>query len=118
MGTLNAERKMRWLRIEPGGIDYIDEFFNELIEEAAEDKWVLIGQWYYYIHLHNSRIDLCRTQGKLGEPLLTEVMKPGHLAISDDDLECAVQYESCGTFESGHYRISPIIERKLRIIFE
>jgi hypothetical protein len=118
MGTLNVERKMHWLRLEPGGTEHVDDYFENLVEKAEEDTWVLIGQWYYYLHVYQSQIDLCRTQAKLGEPLLTEVMKPGYLAISDDDLECAVQYGSFGTFEPGHYRISPLIERKLRILFE
>ena len=112
------ERTMQWLRFQAGNNNEIDEFFEKFIEQAGEEKWVLIGQWYYYLHVHDAHIDLCRTQGKMGQPSLTEVIKPSELAISDEDLECAVHYWTCGSFEPGNYRISPLIERKLRILFE
>jgi len=69
-------------------------------------------------HLHDDQIDLCRNQGNLALPSIPEVIKHGVLAVSDDDLEYAVRYQSGGTFEPGYYRISPLIERKLRILFE
>ena len=118
MANVSAEKKLRWLRINPGAKYKIDDPFERLVEESDDEMWVLIGQWYYSLYVHNKNIDLCRTQGKIGQPSLTEVMKHGHLGISDDDLEYAVNYESGGTFGSGRYRISPHIERKLRILFE
>jgi hypothetical protein len=118
MANINGENRLRWLRINSGVKDKIDDPLEMLVEQTEEEKWVSIGQWYYYLYVHNKQIDLCRTQGKIGQPSLTEVMKPVHLAISDDDLEYAVHYGSGGTFDSGHYRISPLIERKLRILFE
>lgn len=118
MANINVEKRLHWLRINPKGNDEIDDPLERLVDQTEEEKWVSIGQWYYYLYVHDKQIDLCRTQGKIGQPSLFEVMKPVHLAISDDDLECAVNYGSCGTFDSGHYRISPLIERKLRILFE
>ena len=118
MANVNVEKRLHWLRINPRGNDEIDDPLGRLVDQTEEEKWVSIGQWYYYLYVHDKQIDLCRTQGKIGQPSLNEVMKPVHLAISDDDLECAVNYGSCGTFDSGHYRISPLIERKLRILFE
>jgi hypothetical protein len=118
MANVNVEKKLCWLGINPGVKDSIDDPFERLVDQTEEEKWVSIGQWYYYLYVHDKQIDLCRIQGKIGQPSLTEVMKPVHLAISDDDLECAVNYGSGGTFDSGHYRISPLIERKLRILFE
>jgi len=118
MATKNIERKMHWLRIEAGPPYDASDFFNKMDERKCEDRWIPIGDWYYYLDLHGTSIDLCRTKSKVGSPTLTETMSPAHLAISDDDLECAIQYQSCGTFEQGQYRISPLIERKLRILFE
>lgn len=118
MTTKNVEKKMHWLRIGSVPDDRNYDFFEKMIERASEDRWVMIGEWYYYLHLHGRDVDLCRTRGKMGTPSITEVLNPSHLAIADDDLECAVQYESCGKFEPGQYRISPLIERKLRILFE
>jgi hypothetical protein len=115
MANINVEKRLQWLRINPRDFD---DPLERLVDQANEEKWVLIGQWYYYLYVHDKHIDLCRTQGKIGQPSLTEVMKPVHLAISDDDLECAIHYGSGGTFDSGHYRISTLIERKLRILFE
>lgn len=109
---------MQWLRVEPGDQNQIDDFFDKMIERAAEEQWVLIGQWYYYLYVHGRQVDLCRTRGGKGQPSLTEIISPSQYGISDDDLECAVHYWTCGTYESGHYRISPLIERKLRILFE
>ena len=118
MATKNIEKKMHWLRIETGPPDGMNDFFEKMIERKSEDRWIPIGEWYYYLDLHGTEIDLCRTRGRMGSPSITETMSPAHLAISDDDLECAVQYGSSGTFETGQYRISPLIERKLRILFE
>ncbi len=118
MATINLESRMHWLQIEPGNKDDTHAFFEKKVEQAAEMQGVWIGQWYYYLHLHDKQIDLCRNEGNRALSSLPEVMKPGQLAISDDDLECAVQYQSCGIFEPGYYRISPLIERKLRILFE
>jgi hypothetical protein len=114
----NVERRMRWLRIGPYDQDRVWGFFDEITGQAAEEQWVLIGQWYYFLYVHDGRIDLCRTSVRKGQPALTEVISPGQYAISDDDLECAVHYWTCGTYEPGVYRISPLIERKLRILFE
>ena len=118
METKNIEKNMQWLRFNTGPPDETTDFFEKMIEQRSEDKWIPIGDWYYYLNLHGTEIHLCRTRGKMGLPSITETMSPAHLAISDDDLECAVQYESCGTFQPGQYRISPLIERKLRILFE
>lgn len=114
----NMERRMQWLRIGPGVQDQVYDFFNGITGQAAEEQWVLIGRWYYFLHVHDRQIDLCRTRVKRGQPSLTEVISPAQHAISDDDLECAVHYWTCGTYEPGVYRISPLIERKLRILFE
>ncbi len=118
MTTKNIGKKMQWLRFKTGPSDGKTDFFEKMIEQRSEDKWIPIGDWYYYLNVHGSEIHLCRTKGKRGLPSVTETMSPAHLAIADDDLECAVQYETCGTFEPGQYRISPLIERKLRILFE
>lgn len=118
MATKSMEKKMHWLRIETGPPDGPGDFFGKMIEQKSENRWIPIGEWYYYLYLHDTGIDLCRTRGKMGVPSITETMSPAHLAISDDDLECAVQYDSCGKFLPGQYRISPLIERKLRILFE
>lgn len=118
MANIHIEKRPQWLRIKPGGHEEIDRFSQNMVGQAAEDAWVLIGQWYYYLFSHDTCIDLCRTKEKVGQPSLTEVMKPGELAISDDDLECAVHYETSGFTEPGTYRISSLIERKLRILFE
>jgi hypothetical protein len=121
MDNFPMEKKMHWLKIGSDVNDEIDKGLQRQFEQkgqVAEDKFVLIGQWYYYLYVHRKHIELHRTQEKIGQPSLTEVVKPHHFAISDEDLECAVNYWSCGTFEPGHYRISPLIERKLRILFE
>ncbi|MDD1715434.1 MAG: hypothetical protein LUQ01_00395 [Methanolinea sp.] len=118
MEQLNVGKRLFWLRIDPKVEDEIRDDLEKLVGQTEEEKYVLIGQWYYYLYAHGQQIDLCRVRGKVGQPSLTEVMKPGHFAISEEDLERAVNYWSCGTFESGHYRISPLIERKLRILFE
>ncbi|HOT03869.1 MAG TPA: hypothetical protein PK069_06805 [Methanolinea sp.] len=118
MATKNIERKMHWLRIDTGPPDGPGDLFERMDERKCQENWIPIGDWYYFLELHGTAIDLCRTKTKVGSPSITETMSPAHLAISDDDLECAVQYESCGTFEQGQYRVSPLIERKLRILFE
>jgi hypothetical protein len=122
MVNVNMEKRMHWLRVGQGTEHPIEnEIGNSLrgmVEQAEEEKYVLIGEWYYYLYAHGQQTDLCRTRGRIGEPSLTEVIKPGPYAISEEDVERAVNYWSCGSFESGHYRISPLIERKLRILFE
>jgi len=109
---------MQWLRIESGDPDHLYDSLDIMTEKAAEEQWVLIGEWFYFLFVHGGQIDLCRTKVKKGYPSLTEVISPGQYAISDDDLECAVHYWTSGTYEPGVYRISPLIERKLRILFE
>lgn len=118
MGTMNIEQGIHWPRGEPGYRNDNQNFREELVEQSLSEQTKLIGQWYYYLHLHDRQIDLCRTRGKVGFSPLAEVVKPGELAISDDDLEYAVRHQSCGSFEAGYYGISPHIERKLRILFE
>jgi hypothetical protein len=120
-GMDSLHKRMHWLQI---GSDVNKEIenglerqFEERLQES-EDKFVLIGPWYYYLYVHGKNIELHRSQQKIGQPSFTEVVKPRYFAISDEDLECAVNYWSCGTSEPGHYRISPLIERKLRILFE
>ncbi|MDH7511045.1 MAG: hypothetical protein QHH04_08410 [Methanolinea sp.] len=116
--NINIERRMQWLRIGSGGWDQVNDLLDDITGQAAEEQWVLIGQWYYFLFVHDKQIDLCRTEVRKGQPSLTEVISPAQYAISDDDLECAVRYWTCGTYEPGVYRISPLIERKLRILFE
>jgi len=119
MATINMERKARWLILEPGDKKGIDDGPEHMVPEAtAEEQWVLIGKWYYYLRTNGISIDLYRTWQKPGQPALTEILDPGYHAISEDDLRHAVQYETCGESEPGCYRISPHIERKLRILFE
>jgi len=121
MDGLHLPKRMEWLKIGP---DTDHETGNELEQrfekagQRADNPYVLIGQWYYYLHVQGTQIELHRTQQKTGQPLLIEVIKTDRCAISADDLHCAVNYWSCGPFESGHYRISPHIESKLRILFE
>lgn len=114
------EKRSRWLIFEPGDQKGIDDDPHHMGPDAAaaEERWVLIGQWYYYLHTNGSTIDLYRTWLKPGQPALTEILDHDHHAISEDDLKYAVQYETCGVAERGYYRISPLIERKLRILFE
>jgi hypothetical protein len=109
---------MQWLRIESGDPNQIYEYPDKIGEQSAEDNGVLIGQWYYFLYVHGRQIDLCRTRIRKGLPSLTEVISPGQYAISDDDLDYAVQYWTSGTYEPGIYPISSLIERKLRIVFE
>jgi hypothetical protein len=121
MDGIQLPKRMEWLKIgpdkdHPTGGDPEQRF--EQAGQRADDPYVPIGQWYYYLHVHGNQIELHRTQQKTGQPSLTEVVKPDRFAISADDLDCAVNYWSCGSFEPGHYRISPLIERKLRILFE
>jgi hypothetical protein len=112
---------MEWLKIGPDTDHETSVDREQRFEQAwqrADDPYVLIGQWYYYLHVHKKKIELHRTRQKAGQPTLTEVLKADRFAISADDLDCAVNYWACGSFEPGHYRISPLIERKLRILFE
>jgi hypothetical protein len=118
MKNVPMEKRMYWLKIGSELNDEIHNCMERQNELGAEEKYVLIGQWYYYLSVHGNRIELHRKLEKIGQPSITEVVKPDHLAISNQDLECAVNWWSCGTFEPGHYRISPLIERKLRILFE
>lgn len=118
MATINTQSKMHWFLLKPGYSDDTPGVVEKVVEQAGEDIGVWIGQWYYYLYLHDTHIDLCRNQGKMGLSSPPEVIKHSLHAISDDDLEYAVQYESGGGFEPGYYRISPLIERKLRILFE
>ncbi len=121
MNDLHIEKKMNWLRIESDVNNEIDRLdrLTEHRGQEAEDTFVMIGQWDYYLYaVHGKHIELHRTQRRFGQPTLTEVVTPGHYAISDEDLACAVRYWTGGTYQPGCYRISPLIERKLRIHFE
>lgn len=121
MKNVPTGKKMRWLKTGPVREDGADSVMDRWFEQrklSVEDKSVLIGQWYYYLSVRSKTIELHRTQQKAGQPTLTEVVQTEHCAISDDDLEGAVNYWSGGTFEPGCYSISPLIERKLRILFE
>jgi len=118
MPTMHMERRSERRRIGPGDLRGIENDSEQIVSPAAEEQGVLIGRWYYFLYTNGTRINLCRMQQIPGFPVLTEVMDPRHLAISDDDLECAVQFETCGFTEPGLYHISPLIEGKLRILFE
>ncbi len=116
MATSNSESGSDGRKIGPWNYWGIIDDSRQIISQGTDEQRVLIGQWYYYLYSDGMRIDLCRTEP--GEPVFTEVMDPAYLAISYDDLEYAVQLETCGFPEPGYYRISPFIERKLRILFE
>jgi hypothetical protein len=118
MENLPLEEKMHWLDIRSEGDDEIDRYLARPDEPGTVEKYVLIGRWYYYLSVHGDTIELHRTLGKIGQPSVTQVVNADELAISNHDLECAVNWWSCGMSEPGHYRISPLIERKLRILFE
>lgn len=121
MNGLYLSKRMEWLKIGPDVNDWPGPGPEKEFEQTwqrADDPYVLIGEWYYYLYVRGEQIELHRAQQKIGQPSLTEVVKPDRFAISADDLYCAVNYWACGSFESGHYRISPLIERKLRILFE
>ncbi|NTV00341.1 MAG: hypothetical protein HGA55_04360 [Methanoregulaceae archaeon] len=121
MNGLHLSKRMEWLKIGPDVNDVPGsgpEKGFEPIGQRADNPYVSIGDWDYYLHVWGEQIELHRIQQKAGQPSLMEVVKPERFAISADDLDCAVNYWSCGSFESGHYRISPLIERKLRILFE
>ncbi|HMZ30995.1 MAG TPA: hypothetical protein PLV88_01955 [Methanoregulaceae archaeon] len=116
MATSNLESGSGGRKIGPWNYWGIIDDSRQIISQGNDEQRVLIGQWYYYLYSDGMRIDLCRTEP--GEPVFTEVMDPAYHAISYDDLEYAVQLETCGFPEPGYYRISPLIERKLRILFE
>ncbi len=121
MDGLHLSKRMEWLKIGADVNQDTDIDREKVFEQSgqrADDPFVLIGEWYYYLHVRGEQIELHRTQQKTGQPSLTEVVKPDRFAISADDLDCAVNYWACGSAEPGHYRISPLIERKLRILFE
>jgi hypothetical protein len=121
MDGLHLSKRMEWLKIGPDVHDGPGPGPEKELGQTgqrADDPYVLIGEWYYYLHVRGKQIEMHRTQQKTGQPSLTEVVKPDRFAISADDLDCAVNYWACGSFEPGHYRISPHIERKLRILFE
>ncbi len=120
MDGLHLSKRMEWLKIGPD-VNYVPDTGPEMESwqtgQRADHPYVPIGEWYYYLHVRGQQIELHRTQQKTGKPSLTEVVIPDRFAISADDLDCAVNYWSCGSYEPGHYRISPLIERKLRIHF-
>lgn len=121
MDGLHLSKRMEWLKIGPDVNQETDIGLEKgfgVSGQRADDPYVMIGEWFYYLQVRGEQIELHRTQQKTGQPSLTEVVKPDRFAISADDLDCAVNYWSCGSFEPGHYRISPLIERKLRILFK
>lgn len=118
MAAGKTENRVQWAPVEQWDRDGTHSLLQPNDDQAREMNGVLIGQWYYYLWLHDQHIDLCRNQSVLRLSSFPEVVEHNQLAISDDDLLYAVQSQSNGTFEPGSYRISPVIERKLRILFE
>lgn len=115
---MNIQQGIHWPRSEPVFRTDDHDSREPVNEQIPKDIATLIGQWYFYISHHDKEIHLCRTRGDVELPFQAEIVKQGDLAISDDDLECAVLHQSGGTFDSGCYGISPLIERKLRILYE
>jgi hypothetical protein len=92
--------------------------YDLILDELYNDRRSLIGASYFYIKSDDLGCSLCRIIPGGGKIYFHEVVDHRHHGISDEDIELSARM--CpGTYAlPGHYPISPIIEKKLRVLLE
>jgi hypothetical protein len=92
--------------------------YPRILEQVQEYEHSLIGSSYFYIRAFRDRFDLCRIVYGGGNIFFHELVDYENHGISDDDMEVSVREDLEFSTLPGFYPISPVIEQKLRILYE
>lgn len=92
--------------------------YLRILEEVPRFDHCLIGSSYYYIRAYRDRFDLCRIIYGGGSIFFHELVSCGEHGISDEDLEIAAHEDAEFEELPGFYPVSPLIEQKLRILYD
>jgi len=92
--------------------------YEAILEQIQNYRKSQIGSSFYYIRAGEESILLCRIIPGGGKIFFHEVVDHEKHGISDEDITEAIKGDP-GTFTlPGHHHISPLIEKKLRVLLE
>jgi hypothetical protein len=92
--------------------------YDLILEQLQNYRKCLIGSSYYYIRASDKSCSLCRIVPGGGKVFFHEVVDHGQHGISDEDIEESVKMDTGAFTLPGHYHISPLIEKKLRALYD
>lgn len=92
--------------------------YEQILGELEDQRRAQIGRAYYYIKYDQEWCALCKITPGGGKIFFHEIVEHTKYGISEDDIEESVKLDT-GIFSlPGHYQISPVIENKLRALFD
>jgi len=92
--------------------------YDAIIEQLQSCRSSQIGASYYYIRADENICALCRIIPGGGKVFFHEIVNHEQLGISKDEIQESVKQDP-GLFTlPGHYTVSPLIETKLRVLYD
>jgi hypothetical protein len=92
--------------------------YDQIMEQVQEYNHCLIGSSYFYIRAYKDQFDLCRIVYGGGSIFFHELVDYQKHSISDEDMEESAREDCEFSTLPGYYPISPLIEQKLRILYD
>jgi hypothetical protein len=92
--------------------------YEQILEQLQDYRNSLIGSSYYYVRSDADNCSLCRIVHGGGRIFFHEQVDHQKHGISDEDIEEAVILDNDSLSLPGYYPISPLIEQKLRILYD
>ncbi|MEN6611013.1 MAG: hypothetical protein ABFC24_09220 [Methanoregulaceae archaeon] len=92
--------------------------YKQILGELEDQRRAQIGGAHYYIKYDRDWCALCKITPGGREIFFHEIVEHTKYGISEEDIEESVKLD-IGIFSlPGHYHISPVIEKKLRALFD
>ncbi len=98
--------------------DHSEPPYEKILDEMQEQDMFPIGSSYFYLRSYRDRFELCRILYGGGKIFFHEIVGHEKLGISDEDMELSARAEREFAGLSGHFSVSPLIENKLRLIYD
>ena len=92
--------------------------YRLILDELHDDRRSLIGSSFFYVRSDERECSLCRIIHGGGMVYFHEIIDHMQYGISNEDIEQSVSLDPHTFTLPGHYRISPVIEKKLRALME
>jgi len=92
--------------------------YERILEQLQNYQNSLIGSSYYYVRADEENCSLCRIVHGGGKIYFHELVDHRKHGISDEDLEESVRQDTGSFSLSGYYPVSPLIEQKLRVLYD
>lgn len=92
--------------------------YDLILEELHKDRHSQVGRAFFYIKSDEDGCALCRIMHGGGKIYFHEIIDHRKHGIADEDIELSARMDPQAFALPGHYHISPLVEKKLRALFE